>query len=96
MTIFQKVKLALRISHSLLDSEITDVIKSARLEMIRAGVDQTVANGSSELVETAIKTYALSYFAGNLGDGEKYMESFKYQLDCIRKSENVGGGASDV
>ena len=59
MTIFDKVKLALRISHTLLDAEITDVINSARQEMIRAGVAQEVANGSTELVETAIKTYAL-------------------------------------
>ena len=39
MTIFDKVKLALRISHNLLDAEITDVINSARQEMIRAGVE---------------------------------------------------------
>ncbi len=96
MTITQKVKLALRISHTMLDDEISDVIKSARLEMIRAGVSQTVAEGSSELVETAIKTYALAYFCGNLTDAEKYTESFKYQLDNIRKSDNVGGGGEDV
>lgn len=86
MTIFEKVKLALRISHTMLDGEITDVIASARQEMIRSGVPEKVANGSTELVETAIKTYALSYFAGVLADQEKYMESFKYQLDNIRKS----------
>lgn len=86
MTIFEKVKLALRITHDLLNAEITDVIDSARQEMIRAGVAEAVANGSSELVETAIKTYALAYFCGNLTDSEKYTESFKYQLDNIRKS----------
>lgn len=86
MTIFEKVKLALRITHDLLNAEITDVIASARQEMIRAGVNEAVANGSSELVETAIKTYALAYFCGNLTDAEKYTESFKYQLDNIRKS----------
>lgn len=86
MTIFEKVKLALRITHDLLNAEITDVIASARQEMIRAGVDEEVANGSSELVETAIKTYALAYFCGNLTDSEKYTESFKYQLENIRKS----------
>ncbi len=88
MTIFEKVKLALRISHDMLDNEINDAIKSARLEMIRAGVDRTVAEGSSELVETAIKTYALAYppLVGNLTDGEKYMNAFKYQLDNLRKS----------
>ena len=93
MDVFAKVKLALRISHNYLDSEITDVIKSARDEMIRAGLDATMAEGSSELVETAIKTYALANFCGNLNDSEKYTESFKYQLDCLRKSY---GGDSNV
>ena len=95
MDIFAKVKLALRISHNLLDGEITDVIASGRQEMIRAGVDEEVANGSAELVETALKTYALAYFAGATTEAEKYGESFRYQLDCIRKSSS-GIGGTDV
>lgn len=87
MTILEKIKLALRISHSLLDAEITDVIASARQEMLRAGVDDAVANSDYELVETAIKTYALQYYASDVKDAERYGESFRYQLDCIRKSE---------
>jgi len=86
MTILEKIKLALRISHSLLDAEITDVIASARQEMLRAGVDEAVANSDYELVETAIKTYALQYYASDVKDAERYGESFRYQLDCIRKS----------
>lgn len=87
MTILEKIKLALRISHTLLDAEITDVIASARQEMLRAGVDEAVANSDYELVETAIKTYALQYYASDVKDAERYGESFRYQLDCIRKSE---------
>lgn len=86
MDVFAKVKLALRISHNYLDSEITDVIASGRQDMIRAGVEESVANGSTELVETALKTYALAYFAGATAEADKYNESFRYQLDCIRKS----------
>jgi len=86
MTILEKIKLALRISHTLLDAEITDVIASARQEMLRAGVDEAVANSDYELVETAIKTYALQYYASDVKDAERYGESFRYQLDCIRKS----------
>ena len=55
-TIFDKVKLALRISHDLLNGEINDVIASARAELVRAGVDETIANGNDEIIETAIKT----------------------------------------
>ena len=61
-TILDKVKLALRISHNLLDAEIADEIKSARQELVRAGVSETVAESDMELVETAIKTYVLEYY----------------------------------
>jgi hypothetical protein len=64
-----------------------DVIASARQEMLRAGVDEAVANSDYELVEAAIKTYALQYYASDVKDAERYGESFRYQLDCIRKSE---------
>ncbi len=84
-TILQKVKLSLRISHTLLDDEITDYIASARQEMIRAGMDSTKAGGSEEIVETAIKTYVLAQYA-NSKDSERYNESFKYQLDNLRKT----------
>lgn len=86
MTILEKIKLALRITHTLLDNEITDVIASARQELIRAGVDSSTANGDSELIETAIRTYALTYYAADEKEAERFGESFKYQCDCLRKS----------
>lgn len=88
MTILEKVKLALRISHSLLDDEITDVIESGRQELVRAGVDESITTDGSEteLVITALKTYALAYYASDVKDADRYGESFKYQCDCLRKS----------
>ena len=86
-TIAEKVKLALRISHNLLDDEINDVITSARQELIRAGVAEEVAESEEELVQTAIKTYALEYYAQDPKDADRYGESFRYQCDCLRKSE---------
>ena len=89
MSLVDDVKLYLRISHNLLDDEIEQVVASARQEMVRAGVAASVANGEDEgsvqIVEMAIKTYAKMYYA-DTKDGEKYAESFKYQLDNIRKS----------
>lgn len=84
-TINEKVKLALRISHNLLDDEISDVIQSGRQEMVRAGVSNEVAESTLEIVETALKTYALAYYS-EPSIAEKYTDSFKYQLDNIRKS----------
>ena len=85
-TIQEKVKLALRISHNLLDAEISDVITSARSELKRAGVDSDKADGDDEIIETAIKCYALAYYASDVKDSERYTESFKFQCDCLRKS----------
>lgn len=84
-TINEKVKLALRISHNYLDDEISDVIMAAKQEMKRAGVSEIIVDSQLEVVETAIKTYALAYYA-DPEKGAKYMESFKYQLDNIRKT----------
>lgn len=84
-TINEKVKLALRISHNILDDEISDVIQSGRQEMVRAGVSNEVAESTLEIVETALKTYALAYYS-EPSVAEKYTDSFKYQLDNIRKS----------
>lgn len=85
-TIFDKVKLALRISHNLLDGEIADVITSARDELIRAGVSSDIANSDEELIHTAIKTYALAYYSSDVKEADRYNQSFYYQCDCLRKS----------
>ena len=41
-----KVKLALRISHDLLDGDITDPIEVARAQRIRSGVSKGYANSN--------------------------------------------------
>lgn len=88
-TLVADVKLFLRISHNLLDTEIGTVIASARKELIRAGVKTEVANGQDEatkdLVDQAIKVYAKAYYS-DTKDGEKYTDSFKYQVDNLRKT----------
>ena len=89
MTISDKVKLALRISHDLLDDEINDVITSAEQELVRAGVDGALVLTPTELVESAIVTYAKAYYATG-AEADRYTESFKYLCDNLRKS-NPGG-----
>ena len=91
MALLDDVKLALRISHNLLDNEIADVITSARQEMVRAGVNANVVSGKvadypAELIEKAIKTSALEYYTRDTEEKEGYSESFQYQCDNLRKS----------
>lgn len=81
-----KVKLALRITHDMLDSDITETISQARTEMVRAGVPEALANSNNELIEGAIKTFCLYIYTGDVKKSEQYFESWQYQLDNIRKS----------
>jgi uncharacterized phage protein (predicted DNA packaging) len=89
MALLDDIKLYLRISHNLLDNEIQTVITSAREELKRAGVKAAVAESqepaSKDLVEQAIKTYAKTYYA-EPKEAEMFAESFKYQLDNLRKT----------
>lgn len=82
----EKVKIALRISHTFLDSDIEETIKTARAEMNRSGVSKVVANSNLEMVEMAIKTYCLFVYANDTKMSEGYFKSWQYQLDNLRKS----------
>lgn len=82
----EKVKLALRISHNVLDSEIQDTIGAAREEMIRAGVPADIAMGNLDIVEMLIKTYCQYIYANDTKMQEGYFKSWQYQLENIRKS----------
>lgn len=86
----EKVKRALRISHSLLDEDITETIAQARSEMERAGVMPDVARSDSPIVEGAIKTFCLYIYAENVTLSDGYFKSWEYQLDNIRKSVSKG------
>ena len=88
-----KVKMALRINHNLLDADILETIASARTDMVRAGVPSEVANNDDyPLTQACIKTYCLYTYATK-DDSSRYWESYTYQLDVMRKStlNPIGG-----
>lgn len=81
------IKLALRISHNMLDSEILTSIETARAEMIRAGVSPTVAMDEGNLLSNeAIKTYCKYQFTNDTKMQEGFLKSWEYQIDNLRKS----------
>lgn len=94
----EKVKLALRISHNLLDVDINETIDTARAELIRSGVSKKYANSNHPLVESAIKTYCLFVYANDDKKTQGYFDSWQYQMDNIRKSAEptLEEGDSDV
>ena len=81
-----KVKLALRISHNLLDRDIEDTIEVARAEMIRSGVSKELANSDNVLIKSAIKTYCLFVHSNDDKKTQGFFDSWQYQLDNLRKS----------
>lgn len=92
----EKVKMALRISHDLLDSDIKDTISTARAEMIRSGIADHIANSDLDIIQMAIKTYCLYIYASDTKMTEGYFKSWQYQLDNIRKSTIEVEASADV
>lgn len=85
MAILDDVKLALRISHSVLNTEITAQIAYAKAEMERVGIDPDAIDDTDPLILEAIKTYCkYNLAAEDKKDG--YFTSWQYQLDCLRRS----------
>ena len=83
----ERVKKAIRISHDLLDDEILETIDAARAEMVRAGVSESAAYSDTlDLINKAILTYCQAEYASDKAMAEKFTESWKYQLDNLRKT----------
>ncbi|MBW8382495.1 MAG: DNA-packaging protein [Youngiibacter sp.] len=83
-----KVKLALGISHSKLDSDIDETISSAMSEMERIGIFAEKVVDTDPLIVEAIKTYCKYIYYTELDAREKFFESWNYQIDCLRKSSD--------
>lgn len=89
MTELEKaVAKALRLSDSaaeLLLVEIQQNIETAKAELIRSGVSESVVDTEGPLIVDAIKRYCQATM-GDEGEFEKYMNSFMYQQENLRKS----------
>lgn len=85
--VVEQIKTAKRIRHSGLDSEIDRLVKTARANMKRAGVCEEKANSDDDLIIEAIVAFALAKLAETPELQDKYEESYKIQIDELRKSE---------
>ena len=85
ITLLDRVKTNLRISHNALDAEIGETIAAARAELERLGISETKAEDDTDaLITRAIITYC-QYIHSNdekLKDG--FWTSWLYQIDCLR------------
>ena len=87
MALIDDVRTALRITHVYLDSLLTKQIAMARAEMIRNGMSSAVVNDENNILITdAIITFCQMKNADTITESEQYTASWKFQLDCLRKS----------
>ena len=70
----------LRIKHTRLDKEITDLIGEARADLLSVGVIAAKVNDEEDmLVRRAIFTYIKANFGLDNADSEKYLDSYNSQ-----------------
>lgn len=77
MAMLDDVKVALRVYHTIVDSEITDLIAAARQDLILSGVSAAKANSNTDpLVKRAIITYTKAHFGYDNPDADRLIMAF--------------------
>ena len=75
----ERVKLALRINHTRLDTEISSTIEVAKAELIRLGISAELVEAEEDsLICEAIKTYCLFSYANDDKRADGYFRSCAY------------------
>lgn len=73
-----KVKLALRISNTLLDEEVSDLIDAARQDLILSGILSSKAEDDNDaLVKRAVITYCKANFGYDNPDADRFRQSYE-------------------
>lgn len=97
MALIDDIKQTLRIHHTALDTEINDIIESAKSDLILSGILQSKTEpNEDESYDTLIKRAIILYAKANFGldntDSTKYdmaYESLKIHL-CLSQEYTVG------
>jgi len=76
MALLDDIKQTLRITTTLLDAEIEDLIDSAKADLILSGVLENKLLDSDMLIKRAIILYCKANFGLDNKDSEKYMTSY--------------------
>lgn len=72
------VRRYLRINHTHLDAEITDLIGAARADLLLGGINAAKVNDESDaLIKRAIVCYVKAEFGLDNADAEKYRNSYE-------------------
>jgi hypothetical protein len=88
MALIDDVKQSLRISNNAMDTEVNDLINSARADLSLSGISITKIMNDDALIKRAIILYSKAFFGLANADSEKYKgayDSLKQHLCLSQK-----------
>lgn len=88
----EKVKMALRITHSKLDSELQDVINACKTDLRIAGI--TKLDDEDALIQQAVKTYARAEYEQDVNKANRLSQAYlslKLSLSLCGEYTEDGG-----
>ncbi|GLC32916.1 head-tail connector protein [Clostridium omnivorum] len=86
------VKLAIRVSNSVYNDEIQDLIDEAKADMKLVGILDTKIVDTDPLIKRAITTYCKANFGLNNPDSEKLQASYEAIRNHLSMSIEYNGG----
>ncbi len=94
------VRHSVRLSSTVHDGELTDLINAARADLVLGGVLEAKANDESDpLIKKAVTTYVKAEFGLDNEDADRLRASYKEQRNGLTLSDSLyrgGGGIAHV
>lgn len=87
-TMIEKIKLALRISHAVLDEDIQSDIDACLADLKMHGV--TYAAETDPLIFNAVKLYCKAMYTDDQAKAEKYQQRYEKLRDSFKMAEGYG------
>jgi len=92
MDLLDEVKLALRVSGSLTDTELQALIDAAKADIAAAGADAGLIDDTEPLIRQAIIWYCKMAYGLDNADFDRYERAYEKLRDRIALSVKFAGG----
>lgn len=97
MSLRDEVKIALRVSSEVYDSEVDALVSAAMEDMKRVGIDPDVVEACEGLARVAIFAYCKANFGYDNGDASAFSETYRQTVIALMNSTaNVAYRGTDV
>lgn len=92
-----KIKVAMRIFHTMLDTDITSNIDACMLDLQRVGIskEKAVPDSPDALIQKAAELYCKWQYDFN-GKGDQFQKAFENLRDALSLCEDYTEGAPNV